>query len=75
MCKMSNKFDVAFDTCKPPLLRRSHIFLIINHIWSSVMNMPSQMYGNSSLCSTGYRPFGAAALLSLHFSKQGIGYR
>ena len=24
-------------------------------------------YGNSPLCSTGHRPFGAAALLSLHF--------
>ena len=33
----------------------------------------------SPLCPTGHRPFGAAALLSLHFfsyhSKQGIGYR
>ena len=42
MCKVSKKFNVAFDTCKPPVLRCSHIFLIINHIWSSVMNMPSQ---------------------------------
>ena len=25
------------------------------------------MYGNSPLCSTGHQPFGAAALLSLHF--------
>ena len=24
-------------------------------------------YGNSPLCSTGHQPFGAAALLSLHF--------
>ena len=36
-------------------------------------------YGNSPLCSTGHRPFGAAALLSLHYletaTEQGIGYR
>ena len=40
---------------------------------------PLRTYGNSPLCPTGHRPFGAAALLSLHFfsyhSKQGIGYR
>ena len=40
---------------------------------------PLRMYKHSSLCPTGHRPFGAAALLSLlffsHHSKQGIGYR
>ena len=40
---------------------------------------PLRTYGNSPLCLTGHQPFGAGALLSLHFfsyhSKRAIGYR
>ena len=39
--------------------------VLISHLRPEIC--PLRTYGNSPLCSTGHRPFGAAALLSLHF--------
>ena len=74
-CKFSMLFKGKFAFHQLSMLFNENLRL--EKLWGGRMNVWT--YGNSPLCPTGHRPFGAAALLSHHFfsyhSKQGIGFR
>merc|ERR1711911_327086 len=53
----------SLNSALPPSNMPSAV--LISHLRPEIC--PLRTYGNSPLCSTGHRPFGAAALLSLHF--------